>query len=350
MRAPPRWIPALAALIWAGWILYLGTDDRRGVVGVSAAVSEALQHIIAFAVLGALVMVTVRGRPRMVFCLVAAGGVLGEFAQLATSNRSFSLTDMAFSVIGAGLGVAVAAQWPDWRSTVAAVTIAGLLIAFAPFVLEMTVDEPITSFPGDCADPPPPVGGAPEEVLHADSDAGFRADFDADSGVTPPIRIDEPTTAALRARLLETAELSVAVEFSTTSLDQEGPVRLFTISEGPDVDQVNFHLGLEHDDLRVRLRTSCEIFNEITVPDVVGAGSRHRAVVTWGAGILDVWMDGVKVRSTSLAWGDLDRWDSSFPITIGSEARGGRRFDGSVYSVTMWDRALDDSSIVAQSG
>jgi hypothetical protein len=347
MGSPPRWIPALGALVWAVWILHLGTDDRRTVVGLSGTASEAIQHIMAFAILGALAMAAARRRRWLVFGLTAMAGVLGEFAQLAASDRTFSFVDMAFSAAGAALGVA-AVRRSGWYTTVALVTIAGLLIAIAPRALELSVVGPsvvgpVTSFPDDCSAPPPRAEGSPQAVLDADFGA------EPGGGATHPVEIGEPTTAALRERLIATDEFSVAVEFSTTALEQEGPVRLFTISAGVQADQVNFHLGLENDDLSVRLRTSCDLFNPIDVPDVVSAGTDHRVVVTWGAGTLEVWVDAVMAQGASLPWGDLERWDPTYRIIVGDEVGGGRRFEGSVRSVTMWDRVLDESLIVADS-
>lgn len=333
-------MPTLAALIWAAWILYLGTDDRRRVVGFGSTASEALQHILAFAVLAALVKLATRWRPGVVFGVVAVGGVVGEFVQLTTADRTFGVADMVFSVIGAALGALVLRR-TGWGSMWAVLSVAVLLIASAPITLDVAVVEIDTSFPVDCAAAPPLVGGDPETVLEADF---------TDAGDALPIRIEEPTTAAVRDRLVETSELSAAVEFSTTSLDQEGPVRLFTISNGAGADEVDFHIGLENDDLSVRLRTSCDIFNSIVVSDAMTEGARHRVVVTWGAGRLEVWVDAVKAESVSLPWGDLERWDPDYPITVGDEAGGGRRFEGVVHSVTMWDRALDDSFIVAGRG
>lgn len=102
--------------------------------------SEAAQHVVAFAVLSALVMLTVRRRPTIVFGVVASGGVLGEFVQLATSNRSFGVADTALSVIGAGIGVALVRR-SDWCSTVAVVASARLLIANSQIALEPTVER-----------------------------------------------------------------------------------------------------------------------------------------------------------------------------------------------------------------
>ena len=138
MGPPPRWIPAVGALVWAVWILWLGTDDRRRVVGLSGTPSEAVQHVVAFAVLGALVMLTARRRRWTVFALVAVAGILGEVAQLLASDRTFSVGDMAFSVAGAALGVA-AVRRTGWYTTAAVMAIAGLLIVMAPRALELAV-------------------------------------------------------------------------------------------------------------------------------------------------------------------------------------------------------------------
>jgi hypothetical protein len=91
-------------------------------------------------------------------------------------------------------------------------------------------------------------------VLDADLDAA------TGGGATRPTEIEGPTTAALRERLVTTDEFSVAIEFSTTSLDQDGPVRLLTISAGPEADEDNFHLGLED----------------------MTQGADHCVAVTWG--------------------------------------------------------------------
>jgi hypothetical protein len=126
--------------MWAVWIIQLGTDDRRVVVGLPSVASEAVQHIVAFAVLGALVMATVRTRPLAVFAAVAAAGVLGEFVQLAASSRTFSVVDMLYSAAGAALGVTIGvavARRRGWTATVAVVALAGLVVAVAPVVLPL---------------------------------------------------------------------------------------------------------------------------------------------------------------------------------------------------------------------
>lgn len=343
MSSPPRWLPALGAVLWSVWILQLGLDERQQVVGLSASASEAVQHIVAFAVLGALVMATVRKWAWAVFAAVAAAGVLGEVIQLTASDRTFSIRDMVFSVLGGAIGVAVGvvvARWRGWSATIAIVSLAGLIYAMAPVVLEIVVPGPRTSYSADCAPAPPAAPGAPVVVLSEEIPPALDGDW--------PLEIDEPSAAELRSRLLATNELSATIEFSTTDLDQSGPVRLLTISDGTAKNRVNFHIGLEGDDLSIRLRTSCELFNSIMVRDVVQVDTAHRVDVTWGEGTLAVWVDGVEATRETLSWGDFERWDPSFPILVGDESGGGRRFDGSILTVTMWDHALDEAFIVAE--
>jgi hypothetical protein len=332
-------MPAIAALAWSVWMFWLGTDDRRQVVGLPSTASEAVQHVVAFAVLGALVMATERTRPWAVFSVLALAGVLAELVQLAVPSRTFSVVDMLFSAAGAAIGVAFA-RGSGWRSTMATASIAVLVVASAPVALRVSEPEPDTSFAADCFPAPPLAPGPPEVVLAQD----FASSSGTDGGAA--IEIEEPTAAELRDQVVATGELTASVEFSTTNLDQTGPVRLFTISDGIMTDEVNFHVGLEHDDLSIRLRTSCELFNWVIVPDVVRVDTVQRVDVTWGAGTLEVWVDAVKVLSTSLPWGDLERWDPTYRILVGDEVGGGRQFDGTVYSVTMWDQALDEQSLL----
>jgi hypothetical protein len=74
----------------------------------------------------------------MVFALVAVAGILGEFAQILASDRTFGVGDMAFSVAGAALGVA-AVRRTGWCTTVMVMATAALLIAFASRALEPAV-------------------------------------------------------------------------------------------------------------------------------------------------------------------------------------------------------------------
>ena len=318
-------------------MLFLGLDERRRVVGLGDDDSDPVQHFIAFAVLGALVTIAVRWNPVVLFVTLVAAGVLGEIIQLTTADRRFAIGDITMDAIGAAVGIgAVVVLSRSFVEVSVFVATAGLIIA-TPFVLTV-IDVPMTAHPEDCRDVPASALTAPEVILEAQNL----------SAVEFPHRITKPSVADLRQRILATNELAVEVWFETSDLSQTGPVRVFTISTGTRSDEVNVHVGIEGDDLSVRLRTSCDIFNSVIVDDVVRADRPQHVLVTWSAGSITSWANGTKVSQVTPGWGDFVRWDANHQIIVGDEVGGGRRFDGTVYSVTMWDAALSVAEIEAR--
>jgi uncharacterized membrane protein len=340
MRTHAGRIVAIVALGWTAWMLFLGLDDRRRVVGFSSDQSAVLQHLVAFAVLGALITFIVPWKPAVVWVAVAAAAILGEVMQLSTANRDFSIADIAVGAMGAGAGVAVGmiAARCDSHVEIAALLVPGGLMIASTFLLVVDPEPPETTFPEDCMQAPERITREPRVLIE-----------ETDLATQPlPIEMAGTTAVAVRRQILDTNELSVEIWYETTNLSQSGPVRLFTISTGTSQTDVNLHVGIENDDLSVRLRTSCELFTWVQVDDIVRAGRAQHAVVTWSAGVLSTWANGVLVNETVPRWGDFERWDPDARIIVGDEAGGGRRFDGTVYSVTMWDAALGDTVIKAR--
>ncbi|MEM8748007.1 MAG: VanZ family protein [Actinomycetota bacterium] len=324
---------------WIVVVVVLGVTERRRIVGLPVSWSEPLQHVVSFAVLGALLALVVPGRRRWIVVGLVGAGLLGEVLQLATDDRTFALSDLAFDAVGAVVGVGLVeliGRGP--RAGNGIVASALVLLAAAPFLL--VVDErPDTSFPDACGDPPriAPDGSPDPAVI-----------FSVDSDGSELVDVGDVSASEIRRRVVATDELSLEVVFSTTDLEQQGPARVFTISGGILEDQVNVHVGVTDDDLSVRLRTSCEWFNNIQVDDVVESGVAHTVVVTWGGGVLETWVDGESVDRSELDWGDLSSWDPTFAVVVGNEVSGDRPFVGDVSSITMWDRALSPSMITAR--
>ena len=162
---------------------------------------------------------------------------------------------------------------------------------------------------------------------------------------TLPRAISDPSAAKLVQAVSRTDEFMLEVWFETSDLDQRGPAQVFTISDGMRKSRMNLQLGVEGDDLIVRLRTACELFREVEVSDAIAAGVPVHAVVTWSAGDLVTYVDAVEVNRVEPSWGPLDAWDSSFRIQVGAEVGEDRRFVGDVFSVTMWDAPLSADEI-----
>jgi VanZ family protein len=333
-----RWVSAALTAAWVVWSIVLGTGDKQRVVGLPPDASEPVEHVVTFLVLGALVMMTVRRRPVVVFVALVAAGLIGELIQLGVAGRTFSLGDLGMDAIGAGLGVVASRRSIPWtRIATYGITVA--LIVSTPVVLTDSETPPITVFAEDCTSAPPPSDRDPEIILEVD---------ELEDAELPRV-VDRPRVNQIRHRLMQTDELTVETWFETSDLSQHGPARVFTISRGPTTTRMNLHVGVSDDDVSIRLRNSCDIFNWIQIDDVLEVDRPHHVVFTWAGGLLSTWVDGVVVGRDELPWGDFDRWNVNYATVIGAEFGGGRAFDGTIYSVTMWDGALSDDEIVRRS-
>lgn len=333
-----RRVSAALAIAWVVWSIVLGTGEKQRVIGLTPDASEPVEHVVTFLVLGALVMMTVRRRPLVIFVALVAAGFVGELIQLGVAGRTYSLYDLGMDAIGAALGVVTARRSVPW-TRIATYVLTVALIAITPVVLTDSETPPVTTFPEDCAPPPPVSDREPEIILEVDDLA------DAEL----PRFVDRPQVNQIRHRLMATDELTVETWFETSNLSQDGPARVFTISRGSTTTRMNLHVGVTDDGVSIRLRTSCNIFNWVQIDDVLQADRPHHVLFTWTGGRISTWIDGVLVGRDELPWGDFQRWNVNYETVIGAEVDGGRAFDGTIYSVTMWDGALSDDEIVRRS-
>lgn len=331
-----RAVSAALAALWAAGMSVLGFGSSQSVFGVPDDLAKPTQHLVGLAVLGALVAYVVRWRPFVLVAALVGLGLLGEVVQLAVPARTFEGADVVIDTAGASIGVGLVRWRPRRTVKVGVHVFAVAILVSSPWLLSPS--GPNTRRDASCRPAPPPATDAPELVLD-------RRDL-ADAVL--PVRIVEPAPKAVRNAVVETGELTVAAWFQTSNLSQDGPVRLITMSRGYNAFQVNMHLGVQGDDVTVRLRTSCDLFNEVIASDVLEADRLHHAAFTWQGGEVVIWVDGVVEARKRFDWGDLDRWDGNYPIVVGDEAIGGRLFDGTIRAVSIWDGALSGAEINAQ--
>ena len=159
------------------------------------------------------------------------------------------------------------------------------------------------------------------------------------------LRSSGPATP-LSTVLSEAGNFSLAVSLKAANLQQGGPARIVSISRDPGYRNVT--LGQQADKLVVRVRTTTAGENG-TDPELVSdgaavTGDRQRIVFVRRQGTHRLYVDGDLVTSLDVG-GDLSNWDHSLPLLIGNELGGDRRWEGEIYDVTFYNRALTGEEV-----
>jgi Concanavalin A-like lectin/glucanases superfamily len=155
------------------------------------------------------------------------------------------------------------------------------------------------------------------------------------------LRTAQPPTG-LYAALVGGRGLTIEAWVTTRSLDQSGPARIVTYSDG--AASRNFTLAQEGDDLVFRLRTRGSDPNgtagQASVPEVFVPGRAQHIVVSYDRRSLDVYVDGHRRARFDRPGGDLGTWEPGHQLAIGNELSGDRPWRGTVAAVALYDRPL----------
>ena len=374
-----RWLVLGLGVVWFVVVVRLALlETQRTLPGLDEN-SDEFAHLMAFAGLSAVLFLAL-DRPRRtglvaVSVLVATAllGLVVEVAQLGTDNRSFELSDLAFDLVGAWMGLATAflVSRSVGRAAVAGlvVVVAAAMVVTVLFAEAEDADvgsgfDTARSCPRRPFDPDPTIMAGPAHLYALDEgsgtvahDAGDGLDlavgggddawapggglvFDRRSG---PVRGDEAENFVERVRSSD--EVSVEVWFSLDHLPQSGPARVMTLSDGTSPGEMNLHVGVEDYGVSFRIMTDCDDFNWIIAEDVLRAGQLHHVVATHRPGEIVVAVDGEVVSRARVRAGVLDGWDGSFPLVLGDEATGGRPMEGTIRRVALYDRAMSPDQI-----
>lgn len=336
-----------------------------------------LGHIPLFAGVAALlyVHVPVTGPPLkrvgVVVSICAAMALAVEVVQLVTGTGDFQLQDLWFDLVGTMIGLAVAAvglrhlRRPALSVLVVIGVVVGLLLLperdsvadfeYASDAIErrctMAPTEDVPPAGGDAALASYPIdegrgrtvsdveGGLDLTIENPDAvswatDGGLQFAGDA-AGVSS----NEPA-AELTGAVAATDQVSVEAWFTPAELPQTGPVRLVTISSGPDFGEANVHVGIEGRAISFRVLSDCDFFNATLSDDVLTAGRRTMVVATYRPGTIELFVDGRRVVSADVPKGYLGSWDPEMRLHVGDEASGDRSFTGTIDEVALFDRAL----------
>jgi hypothetical protein len=193
--------------------------------------------------------------------------------------------------------------------------------------------------------------GAPMDLLIADTNACH--------WLPGALSIVSPTRIATRgpaSKLIDacraTNEITVEAWIRPSDLQQDGPARIVTLSEGPY--ERNFTLGQglwgsqPKDVFDVRLRTSSTDLNgkpSTTTPQgSARADLVHLAFTRNQRGDVRIFVDG-RVVETGRAAGDFSNWSPTSAFLLGNEAGADRSWLGAFHLLAVYDRSLSESEI-----
>ncbi|MEX0777962.1 MAG: LamG-like jellyroll fold domain-containing protein [Phycisphaeraceae bacterium] len=138
-------------------------------------------------------------------------------------------------------------------------------------------------------------------------------------------------------------ELSMVTLIKPVNLAATGPARIVSLSR--DANSRNFTLGQEEGRLIVRFRTTSSGQNgsepTLTSPDGTLTGKAQAVVFVRRGEQNLLFVDGQLVASVTVP-GDLSNWDHSMPLLLGNELTADRTWDGDIYKVAFYNRALSD--------
>ncbi len=165
------------------------------------------------------------------------------------------------------------------------------------------------------------------------------------------------TTGGPATRLTEavraSGEVTVEAWIVPDSLNQEGPARLVTLSNGATMR--NFTLGqglyngLPKDSFNMRCRhTSTDLDGEPMVNTGAGGakqGLQHVVYTRTPGGDARIYVDGSVKANTNLA-GNFSNWDSGYRFALANELGANRPWLGSFHLVAVYERALSSQEVL----
>jgi VanZ family protein len=157
---------------------------------------------------------------------------------------------------------------------------------------------------------------------------------------------EEPPTEFFKS-FIDAKGFTIEVYIAVDDIEQIGPARIVTYSLDPY--QRNFTLGQENDALILRLRTSESDLNGV-YPHFRGnkvfeVGRKQHITVTYDGKSEKFYVDGKLREIFSRLKGNFSNWDPKAFLVLGNEYTGDRLWDGKIYLVALYNRALGDEEI-----
>ncbi|MFT4647431.1 MAG: hypothetical protein ACI9X4_000643 [Glaciecola sp.] len=185
------------------------------------------------------------------------------------------------------------------------------------------------------------------------------ADSGAVSWVPGGLSIMSPTllsTAGPATRITQSVqqsrEITVEAWLRPDNLNQDGPARLFGISNGPSLRNFTLGQGLwgsqPKDTFNMRMRTSATDMDGMplltTASGSASTGLQHVVYTHRQDGTSRIFVNG-QVSSEIQLDGDMNNWDAGYRMAVAGEIGASRAWLGELYLMAIYDRALTAAEV-----
>lgn len=143
-------------------------------------------------------------------------------------------------------------------------------------------------------------------------------------------------------------QFSISLDLATASDGLSSFEKIFSLARSQE--QMNFIVGQWKDGVVLHIpdpARQAEIhFGEYGVFRI---GERTALTIVYDGMQLLLYRDGKRIKARRTGPLSLDRWSREYPIVIGTDAFGRSQWKGTVYEISLWDRALAPGEIQALS-
>jgi VanZ family protein len=157
---------------------------------------------------------------------------------------------------------------------------------------------------------------------------------------------EKPPTEIFQS-FVDAKGFTIEVYITIDDIDQNGPARIVTYSL--NTSQRNFTLGQEFDSLILRLRTTESdengVYPHFRGDNVFTPGKKQHVTVSYDGKLEKLYVDGQLRKVSSELEGSFSSWDPNAFFVIGNEHTGDRLWQGKIYLVALYNRALGDEEI-----
>lgn len=333
-----RRVLALALLLWSliGTYLALLPDPPGGVFG-SHQRHMLFAAVLAFGI-GAYAPSLLRPRSAAIVVLVSIlPSMVVELAQSFDSvGRRVEVRDLVDNTVGVAIGLAL--SFLAHRVAPTSRRAVGLVVVCSSTVIagvgSVRPSAPVSRWLACRTDREPAAevvrtldrrtDGVPFKKRGADVPTAFGPGRSTDTradDLVHEIRCRERFAASFTAR--------------PTSVEQTGPRRIVALSAGTSTAQQLLVVGIQGTDLVTRVRFRPQSFETFTVPAVFAANEPRSIVLTYRSGVLGLTVDGRLRWSARPPRATLANWSRGYPLHVGNEATGDRRFEGEITDLTI---------------